>query len=369
MPTVAPCRSSRPQQPLGMPRPPLPSHRSLALGQPRAADISATARSAVVSVSTSGVWPTGIPGARPRPDRCCRSPPPWSGCAEARGRVEQLGVDPVGEHPAQTGSTPSCSTRPRASARSRPWPWGPTTSIWTRPSAGDTGRPHPRRAHRHHRRPRGGADGGWRRRRLPEDDGGGASGGVGAVDPRRRWARPARRTVGIVGLGGSRQAFARASTGFGVTLLDARRDGLDRLLADSDFVTLHCPLTDDTRGLIGADALRRMKSDATLVNTARGPIVDQDALARRAARGRDRRSRPRRDRPRAAARRPPSPTGAEPDRRASRGVGDARDARGDGRPGRRQPGGGVARRADAVGGYSPMTLMTRRFGRRPSNSV
>ncbi len=62
-------------------------------------------------------------------------------------------------------------------------------------------------------------------------------------------------------------------------LLDARRDGFDRLLAESDFVTLHCPLTDETRGLIGADALHRMKPEAILVNTARGPIVDTDALA------------------------------------------------------------------------------------------
>jgi glyoxylate reductase len=86
-------------------------------------------------------------------------------------------------------------------------------------------------------------------------------------------------TVGIVGMGRIGHAVARRLEGFGVRLLDARRDGLERVLSESDFVTLHCPLTDDTRGLIGAQALRRMRSEAILVNTARGPIVDTDALA------------------------------------------------------------------------------------------
>ena len=55
---------------------------------------------------------------------------------------------------------------------------------------------------------------------------------------------------------------------------------LEPLLRQADVVTCHCPLTPETRGLIGADALRRMKPSAYLVNTARGPIVDSDALGR-----------------------------------------------------------------------------------------
>jgi glyoxylate reductase len=53
---------------------------------------------------------------------------------------------------------------------------------------------------------------------------------------------------------------------------------LDRLLAESDFVSLHCPLTPATHRLIDADALARMRRTAILINTARGPIVDGDAL-------------------------------------------------------------------------------------------
>jgi phosphoglycerate dehydrogenase-like enzyme len=55
---------------------------------------------------------------------------------------------------------------------------------------------------------------------------------------------------------------------------------LGELLERSDFVTLHCPLTPETRGLVGDAALGRMKPTAYLVNTARGPVVDTDALAR-----------------------------------------------------------------------------------------
>ena len=88
-------------------------------------------------------------------------------------------------------------------------------------------------------------------------------------------------TVGIVGFGRIGQAVGRRLEGFGCELVTTSRSGgvpLEELLERSDFVTVHCPLTPDTRGLIGAEALRRMKPTAYLVNTARGPIVDTDAL-------------------------------------------------------------------------------------------
>jgi glyoxylate reductase len=90
-------------------------------------------------------------------------------------------------------------------------------------------------------------------------------------------------TVGIVGYGRIGKAVGRRLDGFGCDVLtNTRADpaSLDELLERSDFVTVHCPLTPQTRGLIGEDALRRMKPTAYLVNTARGPIVDTNALAR-----------------------------------------------------------------------------------------
>ena len=88
-------------------------------------------------------------------------------------------------------------------------------------------------------------------------------------------------TVGIVGYGRIGQAVGRRLEGFGCELVTANRSTrLEELLERSDFVTLHCPLTPATRGLIDQAALRRMKPTAYLVNTARGPIVDTDALAR-----------------------------------------------------------------------------------------
>jgi glyoxylate reductase len=90
-------------------------------------------------------------------------------------------------------------------------------------------------------------------------------------------------TVGIVGRGRIGGAVARRLEGFGCRLLFAGRGddaALARLLAESAFVSLHCPLTPQTRGLIGEAELRAMRPDAYLVNTARGPIVDQAALER-----------------------------------------------------------------------------------------
>lgn len=90
-------------------------------------------------------------------------------------------------------------------------------------------------------------------------------------------------TLGIVGAGRIGSAVAkRARDGFGMEVLTCRRTGgmpLAEVLERSDFVSLHCPLTPDTRHLIDAAALVRMKRTAYLVNTARGPIVDQAALA------------------------------------------------------------------------------------------
>ena len=87
--------------------------------------------------------------------------------------------------------------------------------------------------------------------------------------------------VGIIGYGRIGQAVGRRLQGFGCELLTANRSGgLDDLLDRSDFVTIHCPLTPATRGLIDEAAFRRMKPTAYLVNTARGPIVDTDALVR-----------------------------------------------------------------------------------------
>jgi glyoxylate reductase len=97
-----------------------------------------------------------------------------------------------------------------------------------------------------------------------------------------------RATLGIIGLGRIGQAVARRAEAFDMKVLAAPRPGaggggggvpLQELLERADIVTLHCPLTPETRHLIDEDALRRMKPDALLVNTARGPIVDQRALA------------------------------------------------------------------------------------------
>lgn len=99
-------------------------------------------------------------------------------------------------------------------------------------------------------------------------------------------------TLGIVGMGKIGTAVAERARAFGLRLvynsrnrkLEAeRRLGadylpLDQLLRQSDFVSLHVPLTTETRGLIDADALRLMKPTAILINVARGPVVDSGAL-------------------------------------------------------------------------------------------
>jgi glyoxylate reductase len=90
-------------------------------------------------------------------------------------------------------------------------------------------------------------------------------------------------TLGIIGLGRIGRAVAKRAEGFEMNIVSAdARDqaGLERLLAESDFVSLHCPLTPETHHLIDGAALARMRPTAILINTARGPIVDQAALAR-----------------------------------------------------------------------------------------
>jgi glyoxylate reductase len=95
-------------------------------------------------------------------------------------------------------------------------------------------------------------------------------------------------TLGLVGYGRIAQAVARRASGFGMqvhhhTRADTGVPGyvadLDQLLAESDIVSLHVPLTNDTRHLLDARRLELLKPTAVLVNTARGPIVDEEALA------------------------------------------------------------------------------------------
>ena len=99
-------------------------------------------------------------------------------------------------------------------------------------------------------------------------------------------------TLGLVGYGRIAAAVGRRAQGFGMRLLHtsrhehpeaealgSRRVGLDELLAESDFVSIHVPLTGETRHLIDGAALGKMKPTSYLINTARGPIVDEAALA------------------------------------------------------------------------------------------
>jgi glyoxylate reductase len=99
-------------------------------------------------------------------------------------------------------------------------------------------------------------------------------------------------TLGIIGMGRIGRQVAKRAQGFGMTVLyhnrhrnaeaeialGARFATKEELLATSDYVVLTVPLTAETRGLIGRAELARMKPTATLVNVARGPVVDQDAL-------------------------------------------------------------------------------------------
>ena len=94
------------------------------------------------------------------------------------------------------------------------------------------------------------------------------------------------KTLGIVGPGRIGRETARLAEAFGAQAVFAgREDPLEELLASADVVSLHCPLTPQTHHLIDERALATMKSSAVLVNTARGPIVDERALVEALTRG------------------------------------------------------------------------------------
>lgn len=106
-------------------------------------------------------------------------------------------------------------------------------------------------------------------------------------------------TLGLVGMGRIGGAVAQRAAGFGMKIryhnrspapdlearTGARPANLEELLRESDFVSLHCPLTEETHHLIDAAALALMKPTAVLINTARGPVVDEAALATALERG------------------------------------------------------------------------------------
>jgi len=106
----------------------------------------------------------------------------------------------------------------------------------------------------------------------------------------------AGRTVGFLGYGGVPSRLAPAIKALGAEIIYTARSpkpdavgtacGLDELLSRADILSLHAPLTDETRGIISREALQRLKRDAILINTARGELVDQAALAEALASGR-----------------------------------------------------------------------------------
>ncbi len=116
--------------------------------------------------------------------------------------------------------------------------------------------------------------------------------GRGMITPDSWGRRVSGRTLGIVGMGNVGRAVAKRAVGFDLNVIyhtprpsveidqayNARAVDFDTLLAQSDIVTLHCPLKDETRHLIDATAIEKMKSSAVLINISRGPIVDEAAL-------------------------------------------------------------------------------------------
>lgn len=99
----------------------------------------------------------------------------------------------------------------------------------------------------------------------------------------------AGKTWGIIGMGNIGQTVAKIATAFGCKVIfysvtgkskvtEYEQVDFDTILRESDFLSLHCPLSDITRGLIDAEALSKMKETAYLINVARGPVVDNKAL-------------------------------------------------------------------------------------------
>ena len=96
-------------------------------------------------------------------------------------------------------------------------------------------------------------------------------------------------TMGIVGFGEIGRVVARIAEAFNMKVIvhtrtSGKGDGmiyvdLDTVFAESDVISLHCPLTPETQGLVNSDRLRRMKESGILINTSRGPVVDEAALA------------------------------------------------------------------------------------------
>jgi glycerate dehydrogenase len=102
----------------------------------------------------------------------------------------------------------------------------------------------------------------------------------------------AGKTMGIIGFGSIGRQVGDLATAFGMNIIGAGRNHTDQsgrenfrwasveeLLAQSDVISIHCPLTPETKGLINIESLRRMKSSAVLINTSRGPIVVDEDLA------------------------------------------------------------------------------------------
>jgi D-3-phosphoglycerate dehydrogenase len=137
-------------------------------------------------------------------------------------------------------------------------------------------------------------------RRMPDLDAATRSGNWGVLGELPPFRRLVDQTVGIIGLGRIGQVLARKVRGLGMDLvaydpflddaavsaLGARPLTLDELLATSDYVSIHTPLTPETRHLIGAAELARMKPTACLINVARGGVVDQAALVAALGEGR-----------------------------------------------------------------------------------